>query len=204
MNDELTAREIKEIRQQYGLSQRSFALLLGIGSASIARYEQGSKPSKANANLIRAARHPQFMRECLERDGRLLSEMQRARASEMIYAVISLNPEEEVIVSAASANGKGDPAMGMNEMYELTLRQEILNEQAANIACEIMSFMIEQGIDSSDATDPIAALLRQLFEVKKSITGPQCDSMRALEEVSGYLRYTERYLELLRAARKAA
>lgn len=200
----LTAAQIREIRQQYGLSQRSFALLLGIGPASIVRYEQGAKPSKANANLIRAARHPQFMLECLERDGRLLPDAQRSRATEVVYAVVSLDPEATDVATAARSSKKGRPAMGMDEMYELTLRQEILNEQAANIACEVMAFMIECGIDSSDEADPIAALLRQLFVVKGSITGVQCDEANALDEIAGYLRYTEEYLESLRKARKVA
>lgn len=200
MSAELTAKEIREIRQQYGLSQKSFALLLGIGPASMVRYEHGSKPSKANANLIRAARYPEFMRECFERDGMLLPEAQRARASEVIYAVVSLEPDGGVV----EIGREGGSAMGMNEMYELTLRQEILNEQAANIACEVMSFMIECGIDSSDASDPIAALLRQLFEVKRRITGPECDDVTVLGEIAGYLRFTEEYIESLRTARKVA
>ncbi len=41
------------------------------------RYENGQPPSKANANLIRAAAHTAFMRECLERDG----EVHPARAA---------------------------------------------------------------------------------------------------------------------------
>lgn len=202
MSVEITPQEIKAIRQQYGLSQRSFALLLGIGPASIVRYEQGSKPSKANANLIRAARHPQFMLECLEADGDLLPEVQRAQARQVIYAFVSLGPEGDV--ATASAKQAPSPGQRMNEMYELTLRQEVLNEQAANIACEIMTYMISCGIDSNDEAHPVSALLRQLFDAKRAITGPECDNMEKLAEISGYLRFVEDYFARFSAAQKVA
>ena len=73
MSREITAQDVKRIREKYGLTQQGFARLLGLGEASVVRYENGQKPSKANANLIRAANDPAFMRGCLERDGELLS-----------------------------------------------------------------------------------------------------------------------------------
>ncbi|MBQ9043343.1 MAG: helix-turn-helix domain-containing protein [Eggerthellaceae bacterium] len=195
MNAEPTAEEIREIRQQYGLSQKSFALLLGIGPASMVRYEQGSKPSKANANLIRAARHPQFMQECLERDGALLPEAQRVRASEVIYAVVSLEPEGEIV----EISGKGNSAMAMNEMYELTLRQEILNEQAANIMGEIISAKVA-GAGRGRAIDVYDALLSQVAEVKYAIIG--LDDHEQLDAIEGYLRCAQDLVhrQLLEAA----
>ena len=202
MSVEITAEEIKAIRRRYGLSQKSFALLLGIGPASIVRYEQGSKPSKANANLIRAARHPEFMLECLEEDGHLLPEAQREHARQVTYAIVSIPTEGNVAAKAALRA----PSAGqrMNEMYELTLRQEVLNEQAANIACDVMAYMISTGVDSSDEGDPLSALLRQLFEVKRAITGPECDNVEKLIEIGGYLRFVEDYLVRLRESQKVA
>ena len=68
MREHDMSQQIKEIRKHYGLSQQAFARLLGIGEASITRYEKGIAPTKANANLIRAAMIPAFMAGCLERD----------------------------------------------------------------------------------------------------------------------------------------
>ena len=166
MSAEITAEEIKAIRRRYGLSQKSFALLLGIGPASIVRYEQGSKPSKANANLIRAARHPEFMLECLEEDGHLLPEAQREHARQVTYAIVSIPPEENVAAKAALRA----PSAGqrMNEMYELTLRQEVLNEQAANIMGEIISAKINGGFAGS-ASDVYVDLLDRVAGVKCTI-----------------------------------
>lgn len=61
MREHDMSQQIKEIRKHYGLSQQAFARLLGIGEASITRYEKGIAPTKANANLIRAAMIPAFM-----------------------------------------------------------------------------------------------------------------------------------------------
>ena len=77
MASDMTPQKIKEIRGRYGLSQKAFARLLGLGDASIVRYENGQEPSKANANLIRAASIPEFMADCLERAGGQLPEAQR-------------------------------------------------------------------------------------------------------------------------------
>ena len=63
MSKDLTAQDIKRIRRKYGLTQQGFARLLGLGEASVVRYENGQTPSKANANLIRAADNPAFTRQ---------------------------------------------------------------------------------------------------------------------------------------------
>ena len=115
MASDMTPQKIKEIRGRYGLSQKAFARLLGLGDASIVRYENGQEPSKANANLIRAASIPEFMADCFERDGGQLPEAQREQVEKVVYAEVALGKEGE---------------MGINEIYELTLQQEVLNEKA--------------------------------------------------------------------------
>ena len=82
MREHDMSQQIKEIRKHYGLSQQAFARLLGIGEASITRYEKGIAPTKANANLIRAAENPRFMADCLKRDGAALPDKQRAKAEQ--------------------------------------------------------------------------------------------------------------------------
>ena len=119
MNDELTPQDIKDIRNSYGLSQKDFACVLGLGEASIARYESGVVPSRSNANLIRAARIPEFMLDCLERDGYRIPEERYTSAKKIVYTEMEFDENGEVV--------------SMNEIYELTLSMEILNEQAAEI-----------------------------------------------------------------------
>lgn len=116
MAQELTSQEIKDIRARYGLSQKSFARILGLGEASVARYEAGQTPSKANANLIRAAKIPRFMLDCLRRDGNVLTDKERDKVSKIVYTEVYF--------------GEGEDDMDMTEMYEITLSQEILSEKA--------------------------------------------------------------------------
>ena len=196
MEATITAEEIKEIRGQYGLTQKSFAQILGIGAASIVRYEQGDTPSKANANLIRAARHPEFVLECLEREGALIPERQRENATKVIYALISLDEEE----GSTFMKNKLPDRNNLTEMdivYHYTLQQEILNEQAANLVCDIINYMIKNNIDCSDDEHPVSIMLAQLLMLKRDITGPEsCDDV-FLERIRGHLMYLTRYVEEL-------
>lgn len=123
MTDDITPERIKSIRKRYGLSQQAFARILGIGPASMARYEKGAKPSKANANLIHAATIPEFMADCLKREGNALTPKQRESVEKIVYAEVTFDEEGEV--------------MDVNEIYELTLQQEVLNETAWDIMAQV-------------------------------------------------------------------
>lgn len=72
------ANFLKAIRQQYGISQKSLGILLGISEPSMVRYEGGSYPSKSNEMLIRLAGDPAFMRNCFEDMGDLIPVDQQA------------------------------------------------------------------------------------------------------------------------------
>ncbi len=52
-NDIITSEEIKSIREYFNLSQRAFALITGLGKATIIRYESGAIPTKINSNFIK-------------------------------------------------------------------------------------------------------------------------------------------------------
>lgn len=185
MNDVLTPEEIKEIRGLYGLTQKSFAQLLGLGTASIVRYEQGVVPSKANANLIRAARHPEFVKECLEREGDSLPESQRNKATEIAYALVSLEPEEGGSTMIKHQENGGFQTE-MDRVYHYTLQQEVLNEQAANIIGEIISIKISTGFSGS-ANSVYETLLDQVAEMKPSIVSKESMDDLILERIGGYL-----------------
>jgi putative zinc finger/helix-turn-helix YgiT family protein len=61
----LLPEEIKKIREQYGLSQRSFAKLLNWGDKTICRYENGSLQDQAHNSLLLFLREPENMRTYL-------------------------------------------------------------------------------------------------------------------------------------------
>lgn len=82
--DLLTPQRIKEIRQRYRLSQKSFAALLGMSEATINRYERGALQDQAHDTTIRACEKPDVLRDLLERRGHLLSDWQRKRVEESL------------------------------------------------------------------------------------------------------------------------
>lgn len=88
----LSPAEIKTIREKWGLSQVSFAALMGMSQATINRYELGSVQQQKEDELIRACASAERMRDLLQRQGHLLSERQR-------------NVAEAAITSAPSAQG---------------------------------------------------------------------------------------------------
>lgn len=200
----ITAEDIKEIRGQYGLSQKSFALLLGIGPASMVRYEQGTVPSKANANLIRAARNPQFMQECLEADGHLIPNSQRVRAEKVLYDYVSLDPEENERMHEGLDAAGLPQTIEMSEMYHFTLQQEILNEQAADLAGDIMRFIVSLEDNDLPVDASLEVMLEQLFDVKRNILAVESDNDVYLEQIRGFLTYQKAFVSQLCSSRKVA
>ncbi len=70
----LLPSEIREVREQYGLSQRAFSRLLNWGEITIHRYESGSIQDQSHNDLLVLLRDPQNMKTLLEREsGKLRS-----------------------------------------------------------------------------------------------------------------------------------
>lgn len=172
MSKELTAQDVKRIREKYGLTQQGFARLLGLGEASVVRYENGQKPSKANANLIRAADDPAFMQGCLERDGELLSESQREKAEKIVYALVSFDEEGDI--------------MDINEIYEITLQQEILIEQVAHLAGKVSHLLTAAREREDEICEAVYEdVLKQLALIRPRITYRENSNDTKLSEIRG-------------------
>lgn len=174
MAQELTAQDIKDIRARYGLSQKSFARILGLGEASVARYEAGQKPSRANANLIRAAKIPRFMLDCLKRDGDALTERERDSVSKIIYTEVYF--------------GEGEDDMDMTQLYEITLSQEVLNEKAWGELARISRAKRE----AEERGDTMRAAMyedieNQIARLAGEITLKEYDSENGVAELTGRL-----------------
>ncbi len=80
----LLPEEIKKIREQYGLSQRSFAKLLNWGDKTICRYENGSVQDKAHNSLLLFLREPENMRTYLTENEIAIDEWQKAKLLDTI------------------------------------------------------------------------------------------------------------------------
>lgn len=190
MKDTMTKERIKETRGKYGLSQRSFAKLLGIGEATMVRYESGAQPNRANANLLRAAEDPRFMQGCLERDGERIPAKQRKHASEYVYAFIHLDKEEP------------EP-MDMNEMYDLTLRQEVLTELKADVTCRLIDYMTNNDISPEDGS-AVSQLFMNVAETRSTIFEAKNSRDPLLDQIEHYLHFCQTYVSELETDQKAA
>ncbi len=171
MNSDITSQSIIALRKKYGLSQQAFAQLLGIGAASINRYENGVTPTKANANLLRAAMIPEFMAGCLEREGDKLSARQRESVEKVVYAEVTFDDEGAL--------------MDVNEIYTLTLQQEVLNEKAWGVIAEASRLRAE----ALDRGDQGLAMVYEDIELQVAKVIPQVLSNDSLSPVAlGELR----------------
>lgn len=88
----LLPEEIRKIREQYGLSQRSFAKLLNWGDKTICRYENGSIQDKAHNSLLLFLREPENMRTYLTENEVALNERQKGK---LLAIVENLEQNEE-------------------------------------------------------------------------------------------------------------
>ncbi len=80
----LSPDQIKQIREQYGLSQRGFARLLNWGDKTIRRYEDGSIQDKAHNSVLLFLKDPENMESYLSENETPLSEKQKNKLLEIV------------------------------------------------------------------------------------------------------------------------
>ena len=91
----LLPTEIKQIRELYDLSQKSFAKLLNWGDKTIHRYENGSIQDKAHNSLLLFLRNPKNMKVYLSEDENSLDEKNLSKLLELVNKLISENEKED-------------------------------------------------------------------------------------------------------------
>lgn len=92
----LLPTEIKQIRELYGLSQRSFAKLLNWGDKTIHRYENGSIQDKAHNSLLLFLRNPKNMKTYLEENENSLETKQVTKLSGIVERLIDTDEAENL------------------------------------------------------------------------------------------------------------
>ena len=85
----LSAKEIRAARSRMRMSQQQFAEYLGVGEASVKRWEAGALPEKSSDDLIRLKTDPEFAQRNLEELCRRLGRKSPTEtASEIIYVTV--------------------------------------------------------------------------------------------------------------------
>lgn len=80
--------DIKETREQYGLSAAKMSEVLGFGANSYRQYEAGDIPTVANGRLIQAAKDPEEFKKFLVASKAVLTEREYKRFSERVDELI--------------------------------------------------------------------------------------------------------------------
>ena len=81
----LTSEQIKAIRESYGLSQASFATLLGFGEKTVTRYETGSVQDQTHDLLMSMMTNKAFFKFVWDRNRDHLSEKENAKIALKLY-----------------------------------------------------------------------------------------------------------------------
>lgn len=61
----LSSKDVKNIRETYGLSQRTLGKILGWGEITIHRYEKGALPEQSHNKILKLLENPEVMKELL-------------------------------------------------------------------------------------------------------------------------------------------
>lgn len=80
--------------------------------------------------------------------------------------------------------------------YDFTMEQEVLNEWAAGIWADYVSYCHSHGIDLDDMSQPMAAKTQLVGEYKRKIilTG-ECTAIEDLEPIEAKLKELKDYLK---------
>lgn len=117
----LQPEEIRAIRSAYGMSQETFARVLGMGAKTIARYENGSIQDEAQNNLIVLMRDRNNMRRLVELHPERLSESDRfaiLNQTDYSESVSSADVNANIVDIVRYKRQKGDETRYANEIYE--------------------------------------------------------------------------------------
>ena len=88
-HDLVSPLEIKEVRKLYDISQSLFSKILGIGEATIRRYETGMIPSKVNSAIIKQARSPKTFMNFVEQNKENISPEDYEKISAVVKNLLS-------------------------------------------------------------------------------------------------------------------
>ena len=85
----LQPEEIRAVREKYGLSQVSFARVLGFGDKTITRYENGSIPDAAQNNVMLLVKQPHNFEILLEQNKSRISPSDYATARACLERILT-------------------------------------------------------------------------------------------------------------------
>jgi putative zinc finger/helix-turn-helix YgiT family protein len=109
-HDLLTATQIRELREYYGLSQRALAQLLGWGDVTVSRYENGAIQTRGHDQFLRLLRDPENVRRLLD-DGQFeLSPQVTDQLTERLAALLKATDPHSLVRCVQNVLDSGTPS----------------------------------------------------------------------------------------------
>jgi putative zinc finger/helix-turn-helix YgiT family protein len=93
----VTPDEIRSMRENYGLSQRSLGALLGWGEITIHRYENASLPDESHNQVLRLIQDPLNMERLFTHYGERLRSTTRKQLSDRLAELLTEDPSGKVV-----------------------------------------------------------------------------------------------------------
>lgn len=110
----LQPEEIKDYRCKLGLTQKEFSELLGIGIATLNRYENGALQSEAHDNIIRLMMNPNNLMDIIKRKTVLFSEQTKDKLLSELN--ISFDNRNDLLNLAIKKYGNYSPGIFSGNM----------------------------------------------------------------------------------------
>lgn len=132
MSGLLTSSEIKKIRGKYGLTQKEYALVLGMGEISIHRFEKGSIQTEAVDNIMRLSKKPSNLKEILKRQISNIPQELYDRLIKTIDSLLLLKEHAIVDMSNIDTNPYSLETTSVSDIAKIIIKKydEYINKNA--------------------------------------------------------------------------
>lgn len=134
MSGLLTSNAIKKIRGKYGLTQKEYALVIGMGEISIHRFENGSIQTEAVDNIMRLSEKPSNLKEILKRQFSNIAEELYNRLMNTIDSLLLLKEHAIVDLNNIDVNPSCMETDSANNIAKVIIQKydEYINKNIRN------------------------------------------------------------------------
>lgn len=116
---------IRQFREQYGVTQLELSNLLGLGGATLSRYENGALQDEAHDTMLRLVMEPQNFLELIEEKPIVFSERKRERILQLLKEITG---EYEKSLLAIYEARFGSYPIDINSGYQSLNISKLFNE----------------------------------------------------------------------------
>lgn len=140
----MTSYEIKELREIYGLNQKEFSKILGLGEVSINRFENGSIQTVSVNSTLSLARHPQVFKELLIKNSDVLSSEAYNKCYEKTEELLTIGKHK-----IANFEKHSIEALKFNPYSVIKISEKIINVYNKNVEEKNKKYSNEWGVIQS-------------------------------------------------------